>query len=55
MKHSSRRTHGSRRPPQVVRDHVVQDKETFLIVVGMLAMMVLAIIVNTSDAFASLH
>jgi hypothetical protein len=55
MKHSSRCTHGLRRPAGVVRDHVVVDKETFLIVVGMLAVMVFAIIVNTPDAFASLH
>ncbi len=48
MKHRSHDTLGSPRS-------VVQDTQTFLIVVGMLAVMVLAIIINASDALVALH
>ncbi len=50
MKRSPHCTRGSPHSPNVVR-----DTETFLIVIGMLAVMVVAIIVNAFDAFASLR
>jgi hypothetical protein len=50
MKHSSHCALGSPRSP-----HVVRDTGTFLIVVGMMAVMVAAIIINAFDAFASLR
>jgi hypothetical protein len=47
MKHAPHRTLGS--PPSAPLLH---DTQTFLIVVGLLAVMVFAIILNASDVFS---